>query len=98
MMNCQYAGLISAETFTHGHLGPGALDEVWRVTIPRAPCMVDINSNHYESMTFGEKLSADVVDGTITILKLVEADIYSAQAGNLEHASDKALIVVCHIV
>ena len=94
----QYAGLVSAGTFTHGHLGPGVLDELWRLAAPSALCVIGINLRHYESMGFGEKLSADVVNGTITKPELIEVDIYSAQSGNLEHASDKALIVVCQIV
>jgi len=94
----QYAGIVSAGTFTHGHLGPGALDELWRLAAPGALCVIGINLRHYESMGFGERLSADVVNGTITKPELTEVDIYSAQTGNSEHASEKALIVVCQIV
>ncbi len=94
----QYAGLISAGTFTHGHLGPDSLDELWRVAAPGALCAIGIRSTHYESMDFGEKLSVDVAKGTITKPDIVEVDMYSAQTRNLEHASDKALIVVCQIV
>lgn len=94
----QYAGLVSAGTFTHGHLGPGVLDKLWRLGAPSALCAIGINLRHYESMGFGERLSADVINGTITKPELIEVDIYSAQSGNLEHASDKALIVVCQIV
>lgn len=96
--DCQYAGLVSAGAFTHGHLGPGVLDELWRIAAPDALCAIGINSKHYESMGFGDRLSAYVDDGRITKPELVEVDIYSAQAGKLEHASDKALIVVCQIV
>ena len=94
----QYAGLVSAGTFTHGHLGPDSLDELWRVAAPGAHCAIGVRSTHYVSMGFGEKLSADVVNGTITKPELIEVDIYSVQTGNFEHASDKALIVVCQIV
>jgi SAM-dependent methyltransferase len=94
----QYAGLVSAGAFTHGHLGPGVLDELWRLAAPSALCAIGINSRHYELMGFGERLSADVVNGTITKPELIEVDIYSVQSGNIEHASDKALIVVCQIV
>jgi len=94
----QYAGLISAGTFTHGHLGPDSLDELWRVAASGALCAIGIRSTHYVSMDFGEKLSVDVAKGTITKPDIVEVNMYSAQTGNLEHASDKALIVVCRIV
>ena len=93
----QYAGLISAGTFTHGHLGPDSLDELWRVAAPGAQCAIGVRSTHYESADFGGKLSADVAAGTITKPKLVEAKMYSERTRNLDHAGDTALIVVCQI-
>ena len=95
--DAQYAGLISTGTFTHGHLGPDSLDELWRVAAPGAQCAIGVRSTHYESAGFGEKLSADVANGTITQPKLVEVNMYSTQTDNPEHASDKALIVVCQL-
>ena len=94
----QYAGLISAGTFTHGHLGPDSLDELWRIAAPGAHCAIGVRSTHYVSQDFGEKLSVDVAKGTITKPQIVEVDMYSAETDNLEHADDKALIVVCQIV
>ena len=93
----QYAGLISAGTFTHGHLGPESLDELWRIAAPGAICVIGVRDTHYESMNFGEKLAADVASGTINKPHLVEVNMYTAEAGNLEHAKDKALIVVCQV-
>lgn len=93
----QYAGLISAGTFTHGHLGPDSLDELWRVAAPGAQCVIGVRSTHYESADFGGKLAADVVNGTISKPEIVEANMYSAQTRNLQHADDKALIIVCQI-
>ncbi len=94
----QYAGLISAGTFTHGHLGPDSLDELWRVAGPGAHCTIGVRDTHYESMGFGKKLSVDVANGTITQPDIVEVDMYSVQASNLKHANDKALIVVCQVM
>jgi len=94
----QYAGLISAGAFTHGHLGPDSLDELWRVAASGARCAIGIRSTHYESMCFGVKLSVDLAKGLITKPDLVEVNMYSAQTRNLDHADDKALIVVCQIV
>jgi len=42
--------------------------------------------------------SVDVAKGKITNPELVEVNLYSPQTSNLEHASDKALIVVCQIM
>ncbi len=94
----QYAGLISAGTFTHGHLGPDSLDELWRVAASGAHCAIGVRSTHYESADFGGKLSRDVARGTITKPELVEVKMYSEQTRDLDHAGDTALIVVCQIV
>ena len=94
----QYAGLISTGTFTHGHVGPDSLDELWRVAAPGARCAISVRSTHYESMDFGQKLSVDVANGTITKPEIVEVDMYSAETDNLEHAGDKALIIVCQVL
>ena len=94
----QYAGLVSAGTFTHGHLGPDSLDELWRVAAPGAACAIGIRSTHYVAMDFGGKLAGDVDNGTITQPDVVEINMYSPQTSNLEHAGDTALIVVCHVV
>ena len=94
----QYAALISAGTFTHGHLGPESLNELWRIAAPGAVCVIGINAAHYESMGFGEKLSADVASGKITAMTSTETDIYSAESADSDHAGDKALIVICKVV
>ncbi|MCH7823051.1 MAG: class I SAM-dependent methyltransferase [Proteobacteria bacterium] len=94
----QYAGLVSAGTFTHGHLGPDTLDELWRIAAPGALCVLGINSKYYASMGFGEKLSAAVDNGTITKPELTEINMYAAQADDPEHAEDKALVVICQII
>ncbi|NQV85657.1 MAG: class I SAM-dependent methyltransferase [Woeseiaceae bacterium] len=94
----QYSGIISAGTFTHGHLGPDSLDELWRVGKSGALCVIGINSAHYESMGFRERLLRDVDNNTISNPDLKYVGIYSAQAGNLEHAGDLAAVIVCRIV
>ena len=94
----QYAGLISAGTFTHGHLGPDSLDELWRVAASGAVCAIGVRSTHYESAGFDGKLSGDVAEGKITSPELIEVKMYSEQTRNLDHADDTALIVVCQIV
>ena len=71
----RYAGLISAGTFTHGHLGPDSLDELWRVAASGAHCAIGVRSTHYESADFGGKLSVDVAQGTITKPDIVEVDM-----------------------
>lgn len=94
----QYAGLISAGTFTKGHLGPGSLDELWRIAASGAVCVIGVNSTHYEAARFGEKLSGDVATGTITEPDTVEVKMYSDKTNNPQHADDKYLIVMCQVV
>ena len=91
----QYAGLISAGTFTRGHLGPDSLDELWRVAEPGAHCAIGVKLKHFETMNFGEKLSKDVAKGVITKPDLVEVATYTSNTRNQKHADDKALIIVC---
>lgn len=93
----QYAGLISAGTFTRGHLGPDSLDELWRVAEPGAHCAIGVKLRHFESNGFSEKLSVDVANGVITKPEFVEVDTYTENTRSLKHADDKALIIVCQI-
>ncbi|MFT5373170.1 MAG: putative TPR repeat methyltransferase, partial [Lysobacterales bacterium] len=47
-----YAGIVSAGTFTHGHLKPESLDELWRVAEPGAFCSIGINPDHFKQQGF----------------------------------------------
>lgn len=89
----QYAALVSAGTFTHGHLGPDSLDELWRIAAPGARCVIGVRTTHFQAANFGEKLRADVVAGMITEPDLTEVRMYSAKVDNPEHANDRAYIV-----
>ncbi len=94
----QYAGLISAGTFSHGHLGPDSLDELRRVAAPGAHCAIGVRTTHYEAADFGGKLADDVANGTITRPAIVEVSMYSAETRNLKHADDKGWVVVCQTI
>ena len=96
--NNQYAGIVSAGTFTHGHLGPESLEELWRIAEPGAVCVIGVNAEHYESSGFAEKFSDDVANARITEPDLVTVDIYAGAPDDDEHAADKALIVVCRTI
>lgn len=47
-----YSGIISAGTFTHGHVGPEAFAELLRVAAPGAVFAVTVHSGVYESRGF----------------------------------------------
>lgn len=72
----QYAGIVSAGAFTHGHLGPGTLKELIRVATTGALCVIGINSAHFFGRGFGDYLNDLVDSGGIADYRIVSAKIY----------------------
>ncbi len=50
-----YAGFTSTGTFTHGHVGPGALDQLLRIGRPGALYVLGIKAAIFESAGFAAK-------------------------------------------
>ena len=50
-----YNGVVSSGTFTHGHVGPDALDHLMRVAGSGAIFVLTIKQEHYEEHGFAEK-------------------------------------------
>jgi predicted TPR repeat methyltransferase len=91
----QYAGIVSAGTFTHGHLGPGALDELIRVARPGARCAIGINSAHFDDLGFRAFLDERRDAAVITPYELVDAPIYAdAEHANADQVSLVAIFAV----
>ena len=61
-----YGGITSCGTFTHGHVGPGAFDELYRIARPGALFAIGVNPDHYVVHGFADRFAADVAAGTIT--------------------------------
>ncbi len=63
--NSVYSGVISAGTFTHGHVGPAAFHELLRVAAPGAVFAATVHSAVYESGGFAGELAglADRIEG-----------------------------------
>ena len=80
-----YAGVVSAGTFTLGHLGSGAFPELLRLSRSGALFSLSINARHYEEAGFGPAFEALPVDG----LTLDDVPIYSADH---VHGADRAFI------
>ena len=93
-----YAGLMSAGTFTHGHLGVEPLEELWRIAAPGAQCAIGVRTTHFKSAGFKEKLSADVRYGKITEPDLIKINLYSGGNPTKGHANDEAFIVICQVL
>jgi predicted TPR repeat methyltransferase len=86
-----YAGIVSSGTFTHGHVGPEALDELLRLVRVGGWIVISINSAHFASHGFGEKLKE--IEHTITDLELRELPIYGEGATG-DHAKDMGTIAL----
>jgi SAM-dependent methyltransferase len=61
-----YGAVTSCGTFTHGHVGPAAFDELYRIARPGALFAIGINPDHFTAHGFEARFAADVVAGTIT--------------------------------
>ena len=90
-----YNGLTSSGTFTHGHVGPEALDELVRVLRGGAIAALTGNRAFYETAGFAAKLDDLVRSGQIRDPTLSEERIYSEQGSPPEgHENDTAYIIV----
>lgn len=85
-----YSGIVSAGTFTHGHVGPDALDHLMAITVPGAVFALSINAQHFEARGFAAKL--DALGVQITDLQTPEAPIYTSNP-DPAHQADRAKIV-----
>ena len=58
-----YDAVISSGTFTHGHVGPKPLDEIFRILKPGGILACTIHQDLWTSMGFEEKLAAMAARG-----------------------------------
>jgi predicted TPR repeat methyltransferase len=85
-----YAGVVSSGTFTLGHVGPAALDEVMRITRPGGLVVMSINVKHYEQAGFAAKFAA--LSPQIAGLSLEDKPFYGPGASG-DHATDRGYVV-----
>lgn len=90
--DARYDALVSAGTFTHGHVGPAALPELLRIARSGALFCLGINGAWFEAHGFGAAFDALASEGAITGLAYADSPIY-ADAEH-DHAGDRALIAV----
>lgn len=84
-----YSAVVSAGTFTHGHVGPEALDELMRVADQDALFVLTIKADHYETHGFGAKFSS--FGNAIQEFEIEEVPIYGVKSDEAI-ASDQGLI------
>lgn len=98
LANNSYGGIVSAGTFTHGHLGPASLNELWRVAAPGCWVVITVRSTHYEAEGFAAKFAGDAEAGVITRPEYVEINVYAPGSPDAGHADDTAMLVICQVI
>ena len=86
-----YAGLISAGTFTHGHLGPEPIASLISCCRSGAYAVIGVNAAHYEADGFATFMDRLIDNGRIMAPIYNKAMIYDGSDQN--HAGDIALIM-----
>lgn len=86
-----YGGFTSTGTFTHGHVGPEALDELIRVGRPGALYVLGIKAAIYQSAGFAAKFGS--LSGAIRDFRIVEKAGYGENAAPELQASLTAMAV-----
>ena len=89
--NNYYGAIVSAGTFTHGHIGPNALDELLRVTKPSGLFVITIHSKVYVNQNFEQKFQD--INEQITDLTFHEEKAYGNNPDK-DHRNDTVLITV----
>lgn len=90
-----YAGLISAGTFTSGHVGPDGLDEILRLGASGALVAITINGAHFKAQGFEDKFNA--LEPRIADVRFDDVRIYQAGSEG-SHADDLARIASFRIL
>jgi predicted TPR repeat methyltransferase len=86
-----YGAVLSAGTFTHGHLGPQALQGLLAIARPGGLFIIGVNQVHFEQQGFAAVLGAMTASGAIGAVRTGEILMYS-KSGH-EHSNDRALIL-----
>lgn len=87
-----YGAIVSAGTFTHGHVGPKALRELIRIAEPGALFCLGINGEIFDSAGFGSELAHLSSEGLIGPAHYHRVSFY--EEGDSQHAGDHGFIAV----
>jgi SAM-dependent methyltransferase len=88
-----YAGVVSAGTFTHGHVGPAALPELLRVARPGALFVLGIKDRFLDAAGFGSAFARLVAAGRIAPVRFRVMGIY-ADGATHAHRDDETLVAI----
>ena len=87
-----YSAVVSAGTFTHGHLGPDALNGLISHFKSGTKFVIGINFDHYHSKGFEKKLKALINSNTIESFELNEVKVYNKENEDLNIKNSKACV------
>jgi len=71
-----YDGVISSGTFTHGHVGPDPMDEVFRILKPGGILACTVHLDLWEAKGFEAKFTALVDQGIVKLISKNEGSYY----------------------
>ena len=87
----KYGAIVSAGTFTHGHVGANTIDELLRITKPNGLFVISIHSTLFKVAGFDQKLLQN--QNKISDPKFHEVKVYGDNK-NLDHGNDTVLVTV----
>ena len=86
-----YAAIVSAGTFTFGHLGPELIPDMVSLCRPGAVAALGVNSVYFGEQGFRDVLDSLETEGRITNVALYEMPIYDGR--DEAHQDDTAMIL-----
>jgi SAM-dependent methyltransferase len=90
--DASYGALISAGTFTHGHVGPVCLPELLRIARPGALFCLGVNLAVFDSAGFGSDFARLVAEGRIGPVDFRAVTFYVGVEH--EHSADNGVAAV----
>ena len=89
-----YDGVVSSGTFTHGHVGPSAMDELVRITKAGGLVTISVNEKHWIAFDFESEV--EKLNKYIRNYTLKKISIYGEQSTH-DHKDDKAVILTIKV-
>jgi ubiquinone/menaquinone biosynthesis C-methylase UbiE len=90
--DAQYNAVVSSGTFTHGHVGPAALNELLRVARPGALFILTIKKDHFEEKGF--RAAFEAFGDQIRNFETVVFPIYGEAGTDAQRDTDQGLVAI----
>ena len=89
--NKTYSAMMSAGTFTHGHLGPDTFLRLFNLVRVSGWFVIGINAEHFKSRGFADTIQRATLSGVISEPKVHVVDVYEPGS---PHFGDRANICI----